>query len=405
MDVLRGIKKIEELDIEGRRVFIRVDFNCPLTPEGRVADDTRIVAALPTIKYAIEQGAKVVLASHLGRPKGKRVAQLSMAPVGERLAELLDKEVFMPEDCIGDGPKKLVMERVEGDVILLENLRFYPEEEANDDAFAQKLASLADVYVNDAFGAAHRAHASVAAIAKHFVQKGAGMLMFKELSILGKLLSAPEQPFVVVAGGAKVADKIGVLSNLLGKVNKILIGGAMANTFLAALGYKIGKSKFEPDKLDVAKNLLTKAKGREVEIVLPTDVVVATEATEQAALDIVKVDSVPDETMILDIGPETAQHYANIITGTKLGEGAKTVFWNGPMGMFEIPAFASGTETVGKAISRSSALTVVGGGDTVSAVGKMGLRPFFTHVSTGGGASLEFLEGRELPGVEALRVI
>lgn len=397
VDVLKGIKSIEQLPMEGLRVFIRVDFNCPLTEDGRVADDTRIQAALPTIRYAMEQGAKVILASHLGRPKGKRVQELSLAPVGERLAELIGKEVFMPEDTVGDGPRKVIMERMEGEVVLLENLRFQPEEESNDEVFAQRLASLADVYVNDAFGAAHRAHASVAAMPKHFAQKGAGFLMLKELTYLGKLLQAPEQPFVLLVGGAKVSDKIGVLTNLLGKVKAILIGGAMANTFLAAQGVNIGKSKFEADKIEVAKNLLAKAQARGVEVFLPSDAVVAKGVSEDAPREVVPISGIPEDAMIVDIGPETAQTFSARLSA------AKSVFWNGPMGVFEVAPFAAGTEAVGRAIAHSAAVSVAGGGDTVAAVARFGLRPFFTHVSTGGGAALEFLEGRELPGVEALR--
>jgi len=397
MDVLSQIKSIEKLPLEGRRVFLRVDFDCPMTADGFVADDARIQAALPSIRYAIQHGAKLVLASHLGRPRGRRVPELSLAPLGERLAELLDQDVFMPEDCVGDGPRKVVMERVDGEVVLLENLRFNPEEESNDDVFAQRLASLADVYINDAFGTVHRAHASVDAITRHLPTRGAGYLLTKELQFMGKVATSNETPFVLLVGGAKLSDKIGLLNRLISRVKAICIGGAMATTFLAAQGRRVGRSRFEADKVEVAAGLLARAKVRGVDVLLPTDVVVAAEPTESAKTAVVAVDDIPDDRMILDIGPATAAEFAACLATAKL------VFWTGPMGMFEIAPFLVGTQAVAKAISRSRAISVVGGGDTAAAVSKVMMTPFFSHVSTGGGAALEFLEGRELPGIEALR--
>ena len=402
MDVFRGIRRMEDLLLEGRRVLIRVDFNCPLTPEGEVADDARIEAALPTLKYAVEQGAKVVLASHLGRPKGRRVPELSMTTVGERLRELLSRdlgremEIFVPDDCVGDGPRKVVMERVEGEVVLLENLRFYAEEEANDNVFAQRLAALCDIYVNDAFASSHRAHASVSAVTRHVAEKGVGQLMARELSALGKLLGLPDQPFALVLGGARVSEKLGAVNSLLGKLKLIVVGGGTANTFLAARGLPVGASHVETDRLEVVQNLMSRARLRGVEVLLPVDVVFTRPGADEGG-EAVPIEALPPDATIVDIGPETRALYAQALAG------ARTVFWNGPMGVYEKRPFIAGTEAVGKAIARSRATSVVAGGDTVTAVTRLALRPFFQHVSTGGTSALEFLEGKELPGIEALR--
>jgi phosphoglycerate kinase len=388
------IKSIEQLPIEGKRVFIRVDFNVPLTPARGVADDSRIRASLPTIQHALDRGARVVLASHLGRPKGPSPA-LSLEPVGVRLAELLGREVLLTDEAVGDGARKVVADLRDGEVALLENLRFFPGEEANDDQFARQLAAYADVYVNDAFGTAHRAHASTAGMVAHVAVKGAGLLMIKEIEFLGRLLGGVEKPYLAVIGGAKVSDKIGVLENLLGRVDAFLIGGAMANTFLKAKGAPVGKSKVEDDKLALARAFLKKADDRNVEVLLPVDSVVA------AALDAnegATVREIPDTQMALDIGPETARGYADRIAR------ARTVFWNGPMGVFEKKPFARGTLAVAEAVASCRGLTVVGGGDSVAAVNEARVADRITHISTGGGASLEFIEGQELPGIAALEV-
>ncbi len=394
-----SIKTISDLDIAGRRVFIRVDFNVPLTPAGGVAEDTRIRESLPTIKYAIEQGARVVLASHLGRPKGKPDPKYSMAPVGERLAELLGAgaEVVLTDEPVGDGARKVVGDLKAGKVALLENLRFSPLEEANDDTFAKGLASYADVYINDAFGTAHRAHASTVGITKFVAAKGMGFLMDREVKFLGKLLGDVDRPFVAIIGGAKVSDKIGVLDNLLLRVNQILIGGAMANTFLKAKGGRLGRSLVEEDKLALARSFLKKAEDAGVDVLLPRDAIAAAGIKSDAGT-VVPASDIPEDLAALDIGPETARGFADAIAR------AKTIFWNGPMGVFESQPFAAGTMAVARAVAASSALSVVGGGDSVAAIQKSGLANKITHISTGGGASLEFLEGKKLPGLAALEV-
>ncbi len=397
MSALTGIKTIRDLSIANQRVFIRVDFNVPMEG-GRITDDNRIVESLPTIKYALEQGARVVLAAHLGRPKPGKTAGLSLEPCGARLAELLGVEVHMPEDCVGDAAKKVVFDLRGGQVCLLENLRFHPEEEQDDETFARELAALADVYVDDAFGAVHRAHASVHALPKLMNQRGCGLLLEKEIEALGKLVTDPDRPYVAILGGAKVSDKIEVIEALLDKVNAILFGGAMANTFLAAQELNLGRSRIEADKLALARTILEKAKNKKVEIVLPVDLVVgqSTESKEGAIHD---VREIPAESMGLDVGPRSLELFAKHI------KAAKTIFWNGPMGLFENPAFEKGTFEVARFMAESSAFTVVGGGDSAAAVKQAGgdIASKMKHISTGGGASLEWIEGKKLPGVEALR--
>ncbi len=391
-----GIKTISELDIAGRRLFIRVDFNVPLTPEGKVSDDTRIRESLPTIKLAIEKGARVILASHLGRPKGKVDKKYTLEPVAARLAELLDADVSLTDEPVGDGARKVVNDLHAGAVALLENLRFSPAEEANDETFSRALASYADVYVNDAFGTAHRAHASTAGITKFVADKGMGLLMEREVKFLGKLLDDVERPFVAIIGGAKVSDKIGVLDNLLERVDQMLIGGAMANTFLKAKGGQLGRSLVEEDKLALARAFLKKAEESNVDVLLPRDVVAAAGIKSDAGR-VVQAMMVPEDLAALDIGPETARGFADAIAR------AKTIFWNGPMGVFESAPFAGGTMAVAKAVAAApGALSVVGGGDSVAAIHMSGLSDKITHISTGGGASLEFLEGKKLPGLAAL---
>ncbi|MFH1654132.1 MAG: phosphoglycerate kinase [Pseudomonadota bacterium] len=389
------IKYIDEFDIANKRVFIRVDFNVAMDGDGKITDDTRIRAALPTIKYALGHNAKVILASHLGRPKGRPDPKYSLKPVGIRLSELLGGvDVVMPEDCVGDGVKKLASDLQPGQVMLLENLRFHNEEKENEEEFAKKLSNLTDVYINDAFGTAHRAHASTAGMAKFVKEKGAGFLMRQEVSYLSQILKDPSRPFVALLGGAKVSDKLGVIDNLLGLVDKIVIGGGMAYTFLKASGKEIGKSLLEEDKLYSAKRILERAKARGVSIILPKDFVIANEISEDAKTEV--TDNIPEDMMSLDIGPKTVKEFIKIL------EEAKTVFWNGPMGVFEIDAFANGTMAVAKAIANSKAISVVGGGDSIAALAKAGVSDKIKHISTGGGASLEFMEGKKLPGLAAL---
>jgi phosphoglycerate kinase len=389
---------INDLDLVRKRVFVRVDFNVPMK-DGRIADDTRIRASLPTIEFALAHGATVVLASHLGRPKGKPSPQLSLRPVAERLSELLGKPVAFADDCIGDAARKVV-DRVYssgGGIVLLENLRFHPEEEKNDAAFAKSLASLADLYVNDAFGAAHRAHASVEAIAHVFRQAAAGLLMEEELRYLGHVLESPERPFIAILGGAKVSDKLEVIQNLLGKVDRLLVGGAMAYTFLKSRDVPIGGSLVEDDKLDAARAVAADAAKRGVRLELPTDHIVTDrveEGTAHEALDI--GDPRIGARIGVDIGPMTIKAYESFVRP------AKTIVWNGPMGVFEIPAFATGTMAVARAVAAVTGTTIVGGGDSIAAIKEAGVAERITHISTGGGASLEFLGGRTLPGVAAL---
>jgi phosphoglycerate kinase len=391
------IKYIDELPISEKRVFVRCDFNVAMNDAGEITDDTRIRAALPTIRYALGQQARLVLASHLGRPKGKRNPKYSLRPVGERLAELLgDVDILMPEDCVGDAVKKLAHDMLPGQILLLENVRFHKEETENNAQFAKQLASLADVYINDAFGTAHRAHASTEGIT-HFVPvKGAGFLMRREISFLSKVVDNPALPFVAILGGAKVSDKLGVIENLLNIATEIIIGGGMAYTFLKAKGVEIGTSLVEDEKLHAAKRILERAETRGIPLHLPLDHVVAAECAEGAAPTITNTSAVPAGQMALDIGPKTVAAFIETLAK------AKTIFWNGPMGVFEIPAFARGTQELAKAVAASNAISIVGGGDSVAAINQIGLADRISHISTGGGASLEFVEGKKLPGLAAL---
>lgn len=388
-------KTVRDIDVTGKRVLVRVDFNVPLDKNGRVTDDTRIIEALPTISYLVEQSAKVILISHLGRPKGQIDEKYKMDPVAAKLSELLGRAVAKVDDCVGDAPREAVERMRDGDVILLENVRFHPEEEKNDEKFSRQLADLADIYVNDAFGTAHRAHASTAGVSE-FLPAVAGFLMEKELDILGRLLIHPERPFVAIIGGAKVSDKIAVISNLLDKVDTMIIGGGMSNTFLKAQGYDVGKSLLETDKVELAKGLIAEAKNKGVKLLLPVDVVVAPGAAPDAQQKTVPAGQIPADWMALDIGQETVGLF------TEAMKTACTIVWNGPMGVFEMAPFAKGTEAVTLALAESKAATVVGGGDTAAAIKKAGVADKITHISTGGGASLEFLEGKALPGVAVL---
>lgn len=389
-------KTIEDIDVSGKKVLVRVDFNVPLDENGNITDETRIKAALPTIKYLLEHNAAVILCSHLGRPKGEFNMKYSLAPVAKRLKEIFgeDKVVFA-SDVIGESAKKAVDGLKPGNIVLLENLRFHKEEEKNDPAFAKALADYADIYVNDAFGTAHRAHASTAGVAE-YLPAVAGYLIGKELSVMGKALDNPERPFVAILGGRKVSDKIGVINNLLEKVDTLIIGGAMSYTFFKAMGLNIGNSLVEEDKLELAKQLLSKAKAKGIKMLLPVDCVLAREFNAEAEMLIVDYDKIPDGWEGMDIGPKTRELYAQAV------KPAKTVIWNGPMGVFEFPRFAEGTKAVAKALSECSGTTIIGGGDSAAAVEQLGFADKISHISTGGGASLEFLEGLELPGVAAL---
>jgi phosphoglycerate kinase len=390
-------KTVRDIDVRGKRVFLRADLNVPLD-DGRITDDTRIRASLPTIIYLLERGATVILASHLGRPKGKVNDALRMKPVADRLSQLLGRPVRMTGDALGPGVQVAVDKLRPGDLLMLENLRFHAEEEANDPKFAESLASLADIYVDDAFGSAHRAHASTEGIT-HFLPSVAGLLMEREVDELSKLLERPPKPFHAMIGGAKVAGKLEVLEALLSRCQAVLVGGGMANTFLAARGYKLGKSLVEPEQIENAQRIITEARRKRVRFMLPTDLVVAPQIHYRAATEPVPVDQVPKDWMAVDIGPLTVAAYTEHLTK------AKTIFWNGPMGVFEIDKFAAGTNAMARFLAertKEGVITIVGGGDSVAAVDKLGLADQMTWVSTGGGASLEFLEGKTLPGVAAL---
>ena len=389
-------KTVKDVDVRSKRVLVRVDYNVPLDANGNVRDDKRITASLPTINYLLEQGARIILCSHLGRPKGEVKKEFSLAPVAKRLKELLPNvNIYFASDCIGEEAERKAAALKDGEILLLENLRFHKEEEKNDPEFAKKLASLAEIYVSDAFGTVHRAHASTAGVAA-YLPAVAGFLIGKELSIMGGALENPERPFVAILGGAKVADKIGVITNLLNKCDTLLIGGGMAYTFFKAMGYEIGDSLLDAESIDLAKQLMETAKEKGVKLLLPVDTVVAKAFAADAEHMIVSANAIPAGWQGLDIGEKTRELFAAEI------KNAKTVIWNGPMGVFEFPEFAKGTEAVAKACAECGGTTIIGGGDSASAVKKLGYADKMTHISTGGGASLEFLEGKVLPGVAAL---
>ncbi|WP_430791054.1 phosphoglycerate kinase [Virgibacillus flavescens] len=387
-------KTLKDLELKGKKVFCRVDFNVPMA-EGKVSDDTRIKAALPTIKYLTEQGALVILASHLGRPKGEVVEDLRLDPVAKRLSDLLGKEITKTDEVYGKEVNEALSRLSDGDVLLIENVRFEAGEEKNDDELAQEFANMADFYVNDAFGAAHRAHASTAGVANK-LPSAAGLLMEKEIDVLGKALKNPDRPFTAIIGGAKVKDKIGVIDHLLDKVDNLIIGGGLSYTFIKAQGHEIGESLLEEDKLDIAKQFMEKAKKNGVNLLLPTDVVIADDFSKDANTKIVAVDEIPADWQGLDIGPKTRDTFREVVADSKL------IIWNGPMGVFEFNAFAGGTQAVAEALAETSGYTVIGGGDSAAAASKFGFADDMDHVSTGGGASLEFMEGKDLPGVQAL---
>lgn len=386
---------IKDLAVKGKRVLVRVDFNVPVDDNGQITDDRRIQAALPTINYLAEQGAKVILVSHFGRPKGVD-EKYRMDTIAQRLRELSGRKVMKVNDCIGEEPQKAVAAMAEGDILLLENVRFYKEETANDPEFARQLAAVADLYVNDAFGTAHRAHASTAGVTAYLKPAVAGFLIEKELAIMGKAITDPERPFVAILGGAKVADKLGVITNLLNKVDTLIIGGGMAYTFLKAKGLEIGKSLLDAEKIDFAREMIAQAEAKGVQLLLPVDVVVTDDFKNPTMHKTVPADAIPADLQGVDIGPETIKQFTAAI------KAAKTVVWNGPMGVFENPTFAVGTNAIAQAMAEADATTIVGGGDSAAAVEQLGYADKMTHVSTGGGASLEFLEGIELPGVAAL---
>lgn len=388
-------KTVRDVDLKGKKVLVRVDFNVPMDENRAITDENRIIGALPTIRYLVEHGAKTILCSHLGRPKGEVNPKYSLAPVARRLGELLGQPVKMAKDVVGPDADAVVASLKEGEVALLENLRFHKEEEKNEEGFARKLASYADLYVNDAFGTAHRAHASTEGVA-HFLPAVSGFLIEKELQFMGKALENPDRPFVAILGGAKVSDKLGVINNLLEKVDTLIIGGGMAYTFTVAQGGRVGDSLLESDKVDYAREMMKKAQDKGVKLLLPVDTLIADKFDNDANTQVVPTSEIPDGWQGLDIGPKTALLFADAI------KNAKTVVWNGPMGVFEMPTFAQGTQAVAKALAESGATTIVGGGDSAAAVAQMGFADKISHISTGGGASLEFLEGLVLPGVAAL---
>ncbi|MBI1912666.1 MAG: phosphoglycerate kinase [Deltaproteobacteria bacterium] len=393
----QGLKYIDEIDLKDKKVFIRVDFNVPLDENNNITDDTRIRGVLPTINYALDENAKVILASHLGRPKGKRTPEMSLAPVAKRLGRLLEKDVVLAPDCVGDETKKVVNNMKPGDVVLLENLRFHPEEEKNDENFGKQLGELADVYINDAFAMAHRAHASNVAITHHIKEYGAGFLMKKELSYFSMAMEKPVRPLAAIVGGKKVSDKVGVLLSLCDKVDKLIIGGGMALTFFKALGYEVGNSFAEDDAKETCKQVIEKAREKNIKLYMPVDFVVADKFSASAETKVVTYQEIPKDWMALDIGPATVTLFTEAI------QNAKTIIWNGPMGVFEIDAFSRGTFALVQSVANTYAMTIVGGGDTDVAVHRAGEYAKMSYISTGGGAFLEILKGVELPGITALR--
>jgi len=388
-------KTIEDLNLKDKRVLVRVDFNVPLNEQGQITDDRRITEALPTIKYLLEHKAKIILMSHMGRPKGKFNEKYSLKPVAERLQQLINTKVTLAADVIGEKVKQAAYSLQPGEILMLENVRFYEQEEKNDAEFAKSLAELGELYVNDAFGTAHRAHASTAGVA-NYLPSAIGFLIKKEIDIMGKALTEPDRPFVAILGGAKVSDKIGVIENLLDKIDTLLIGGGMAFTFYKAMGYEIGKSILEADKVDLAGEILKKAEAKKIKLLLPIDIVIAPEFSKDAPYSTVDADKIPEDQMGLDIGEKSREIFSEAIVK------AKTVVWNGPMGVFEMPSFAKGTFALAEAMSKCKGATIVGGGDSAAAVEQLGFADKITHISTGGGASLEFLEGKKLPGIDII---